>query len=193
MSREFRDLSDRRPGLPPPQFSLLALMVSTTTVAGLLVLWIRSGPAAALAAIIAGLSILAHMASTAIGGRLRANGQRTASESDNRGERAELKNSIRQPIRARRSDFARRTQLSRKTALERKPIVIAVSSGASVFAVLGATLLSILMRNDFSIVNVLFGACSSAVLGGLFGFWLSSFFQVVRGAVAEAHEDRQIN
>jgi hypothetical protein len=189
MKREFRELSDRRPGLRPPQFSLFALMILVTTIAGILVLGVRSGPLAALAAAVAGLSIFAHMASTAIGGRLRANGQSAVSESKNDEDPGEETRRIRQPIRAKRSDFARTTQLSHKTALERRPILIAVALGAGIFAILGGTLLSVLMWNDFSIVNVLFGAFSSAVLGGLLGFWLSSFFQVVRNAIAEAQEE----
>ena len=44
------------------------------------------------------------------------------------------------------------------------------------------------MWDDLAIVNVLFGAFSASVIGGLFGFWVGSLFQVVRSAVAEAQE-----
>jgi len=188
MTREFRELSDRRPGLPPPQFSLLMLLVLITAIAVILVLRVRSGPVAAFVAVLAALSIFAHMAGTAIGGRLRSGRRRAVIESVSDDDTAET-HRMRQPLRAQESDFARTTQLSHKTALERKPILISIGLAAGLFAVLGGTILSIVMWNDFSIVNVLFGSFSSAVLGGFFGFWLSSFFQVLRNAVDEAQED----
>ena len=45
------------------------------------------------------------------------------------------------------------------------------------------------MWNDLAIVNVLFGAVSAAVIGGLFGFLISSLYQVVRAALDEAQKD----
>jgi len=189
MARELRELSDRRPGLAPPKFSLLTLLLLIAGFAVLLVIGKYSGAIAAFVAIITGLSIFAHMASTSIGGRLTDNGQQPI---EFEGEEADVEQSASrmvQPVAAQASDFAPTTQLSRQEPLNRKPIIASISIGAFSFAVLGATILTIVMWDDLSIMNIMFGAFSSAVLGGIFGYIVSCFYQVVRDALSEAQKD----
>lgn len=183
MARQFRELSDRRPGLPPPQFSVLSLLLLTTSVAGIIVLGLRVGPIAALVCVLALLSLVAHVAGAALGEQLRGRrGEYTADPDNGEGVR------IRQPTQAQPSDFAQTTQLSRKKALHRRPIAWSIGLGAGLASILGAAILSFVMWDDLSIPNVMFGSFSSAVIGGMIGFWIGSLYQVARSALAEAQE-----
>jgi hypothetical protein len=183
MNRSLRQISDRRPGLTPPQFSLRTLLVLMTVAGGLLALAERLGPIGVFVCLIAILSVFAHMASTSIGGQLRRNGA-TAGDPD-----AAV---VLQPTSAQESDFAPATRLSQHVPLNRKPIYFGVLAGALIGATLGGTVLTLVMWHDFSLVNVLFGICCSAFLGSFFGFWISSLFQVARAAWTEAQKDVEV-
>lgn len=184
MARQFRELRDRRPGLPPPQFSVFSLLLLTTSVAGMIVLGLRVGPMAALVALLAILSVVAHVAGAALGERLRGR-QGDYAEGPDEGDAVR----IRQPTQAQPSDFAQATQLSHKRALHRRPIAWCIGLGAGLAAILGSTILCIVMWDDLSIPNVMFGAVSAAVIGGMIGFWVGSLYQVARSALAEAKEE----
>ena len=82
----------------------------------------------------------------------------------------------------------RRTQLSRQRPLQRKSIYTGITIGACLGSIVGTAIL-ILGWQETVAVNVLFGATSAAVIGGLFGFWTTSLYQVARGALTEAHRD----
>lgn len=151
-----------------------------------LYLWF-GGPGAAVA-IFAGLSIFAHVAGAALGTKLRASEEVIPLPQADE-NKIEIEPRLLQPLEAKASDFAPATQLSHQRRLNRKPIYYAVGFGASFGAILASGILTLVMWDNLAIVNVLFGASSAAVIGGLFGFWLSSFFQVVRSALAEASED----
>ena len=184
MQREFRELSDRRSGLRPPQFTLRTALLLTASVAALIVVGMRLGAIPAFAGVIALLTILAHMVSTAIGSQLSRNRDLSLDDGDVPSEPR-----IRQPAAAHPSDFAPATQLSRKKALDRRPIFLAVGLGAGSSALLSCVALSFLMWPNVSMINVLFGAASAAVIGGMIGFWLGSLFQVARSALSEAQKE----
>ena len=150
----------------------------------------ESDLAVAAASILCALSIFAHIAGAAIGSRLRASKDVSPAQHDGDDGEAEVDSGLLQPMEAQASDFAPTTQLSQQQPLNRKPILYAVGIGASLSAVVASVVLTLVMWDDLAIVNVLFGACSDAVIGGLVGFWLSSFFQVARNAIAEAQEDK---
>ena len=189
MGRSHRELADHRPGLSPPQFSLRFLLVAMALLGGLITIAMRSGPIGAFVGAIAVLSIFAHVASTAIGSQLR-RGRRAPPESSVEGtSSASASPEFVQPMEAEPEDFAPATELSHRAALNRRPVIIAMATGATLAALLGGAILTIVMWEDFSIVNILFGAFSSAIIGAMFGFWLSSFFQVVSSAVSQAQKD----
>ena len=102
MVKSFRQISDRRPGLAPPQFSLRLLLLVVAVVGAVLTIGLQAGPVAALVAILAVLSVVAHMAGTAIGGQLRSNGTTPLGEEAQDDDDAPS----RQPISAEAEDYA---------------------------------------------------------------------------------------
>ena len=165
MQREFRELSDQRPGLPPPQFSVRFMLFLTATIAALIVLARHAPPAITLAGVVGLLSVLAHLVSTAIGGQLRSGIPR----SETNKQQVPQDERIRQPTRAHPSDFAPSTQLSRKRALDRRPILWFVGIGAGGCSIISAVIVSLALWPNISILNVLFGAASAAIIGGMLG------------------------
>lgn len=190
MNRNLRKLEDRRqlPAKLISQVSLRTLLLLMVFFAlGILFLQEiteRYGLVAALVAVLAGLSIFAHVAGAALGSRLR---MHASGDPVSGSEQQEVEH--RQPLSAVETDFAPITELSQQQPLTRRPIYWAVGIGAGACATLAAVLLTLAMRDSLAIVNVLFGAFSAAVIGGLLGFWVSSFFQVVRSALANAQKE----
>ena len=191
MARQLRELRDRKAGLSRPafQFSINSILVVTAVIATSILaiqeIHSRFGPAAAAVVILAILSVFAHIAGAAIGDRLRASEELPdATEMDTE----EIESRLKQPVHAQVTDFAPATQLSRQKALERRPLYYAVGTGATTCAILASIVLVWFMWDDLAIVNVLFGACSAAVIGGLLGFCACSFYQVVRSALSEAEK-----
>lgn len=192
MPREVRQLNDRKQVLSGPsfQFSIKTLFFITLLAAGAILLlrelYLWYGPVAVAVAALTLLSIFAHVAGAALGNRLRAGESVPGSpESDDE----EVQPGLIQPIDVRDSDFAPTTELSREKPLSRKPIYYACGIGAFLGASVASVILTLVMWDDLAIVNVLFGACSAAVIGGLFGLLLSSFFQVARDALNEAQKE----
>lgn len=184
MNRTFREVADRRPGLEPPQFSLRVLFLLITAVALSIGLGRWAGPIGTFVGILTVLSILAHMASTAIGGQLRRNGGRPVRNVEADDDTIPTV----QPTSAIPSDFARATQLSHFRPLTRKPIYLGICFGAFIGATLATVVLTIVMWHNLSVVNVAFGACSAAVVGSFIGFWVSSLVQVARNAWQDAEQ-----
>lgn len=187
MARKLRELNDRKTSVRSKglTLSVWSLQIMTIVIV-LMILFVREvylwfGAAAAAVAILSGLSIFAHVAGAALGTRLRAG--KDLPDSDDATPK------LIQPVEALDSDFAPQTRLSHQTPLDRKPIYVAVGMGAAFAALAASVILTLVMWDDLAIVNVLFGAFSAAVIGGLFGFWLSSLFQVLHGAVVEAQDD----
>jgi predicted lysophospholipase L1 biosynthesis ABC-type transport system permease subunit len=196
MTRKLRELNDRKSGLSFQyrNYSLRSLFVLTAVVAvGVLIvqeIHFRFGPSAAAVIILAVLSIFAHVAGAALGGRLRASQDVGNSDTEDDGEDPEGSvGKLTQPMEARKSDFAPTTQLSKQKPLQRQPIYYGVGIGAAFCSIVASAVLTWFMWNDLAIVNVLFGAVSAAVIGGLFGFLATSLYQVVREALDEAQKD----
>lgn len=195
MARKLIPLSDRRDVVTNSngQISIRGLLWLTLLAAmGTLFmreLYVRFGPTAAFVAALAFLSIAAHVAGAAMGSRFRKKDAVATIEpsEDENGEPLPPKHM--QPLEAKEADFAPATELSRQQPLNRRPIVWAIGIGASASATLASIILTLVMWDNLAIVNVLFGAFSAAVIGGLLGFWLSSFFQVVRSALSDAQKN----
>jgi len=193
MNRKLQPLSDRREVVTKSngQVSIRSLLWLTLVAAfGTLFmreLYVRFGPTAAFVAMLASLSIAAHVAGAAIGSRFRKRDTVRLSEQDEEDVTAAPKHV--QPLVAAERDFAPQTELSRQQPLNRRPVLWGIGIGASVGAILASIILTLVMWDSIAIVNVLFGAFSAAVIGGLFGFWLSSFFQVVRSALSDAQKN----
>ena len=190
MSRRLTELRDRKEGLTPPaQFTIrtLLLLMAGTALSLLAIIEIhrRFGPAAAAASVLALLSVFAHLAGAVLGDRLREAKDANTAEGDD--DEVTYVRHL-QPTEAQQSDFEPATKLSHKKELKRKPVGVAVGCGAIVCASLASVVLTIVMWERLAAVNVVFGAASAAVIGGLFGFWLSSLFQVARDAISEAQE-----
>lgn len=145
------------------------------------------GMAAVLGFTLAVLSVLAHLTGAALGNR----GRRLSGKLAGKFELADTDEepAVRQPMTALESDFAPATQLSRQQPLVCKPIFWSVGIGAIAAAMLASVVLTLYMWDHLLIRNVVFGALSAAVLGGLFGFLISSFLQIVSHALAEAKRD----
>jgi hypothetical protein len=195
MARKVRELRDRKTALSAPniQFSVQSVFLFTAAVA-VMTLFVRElhlwfGAAVAAVAVLTGLSIFAHVAGVALGTRLRASEDQPLPSADENEVQIEIEPGLIQPLETKASDFAPATQLSHQKRLKRKPVYYAVGFGASLAAIMASVILTMVMCDNLAIANILFGAFSAAVIGGLFGFWLSSFFQVVRSALAEASED----
>lgn len=189
MARDVKELRDRKSVITPSfRYSLRSIFWLTFAVAAgtlfLREIQFRFGPVATAVTVLTLLSIFAHVAGAALGSRLRSSPDMDPDDaSDDHPPEFLL-----QPTRARQSDFAPTTQLSEQKPLERKPIYIAIGSGAFIAATLASIVLTWFMWDNLAIANVLFGAVSAAVIGGIFGYLISSLYQVVRAALAEAQE-----
>ena len=121
MAHRLRELTDRKTPLIAPrlQFSLRTVMLSTAGLAITLLavreINARFGFPAAGLTILGILSIVAHVAGAALGGRLRS----SPYVKDEQGG-DELAAKITQPIEVHQSDFAPTTQLSHHRPLNRK-------------------------------------------------------------------------
>ncbi len=190
MARDVKELRDRKSVITPSfQFSLRSIFWLTLIVAAgtlfLREIQFRFGPVATAVTVLTLLSIFAHVAGAALGSRLRSSPDMAPQDDE---DEEEPSKHLLQPTRARQTDFAPTTQLSEQKPLERKPIYIAIGSGAFIAATVASIILTWFMWDNLAIANVLFGAVSAAVIGGIFGYLISSLYQVVRDALAEAQE-----
>ena len=162
-------------GLSPPQFGMRQLFLFMLVVALLLVAVKSLDPLLSFTLVLLALSIFAHVAGNAIGTKLR----------DQRKEIAPPKGTTR---KAEARDFAPATQLS-----ERKPLgwvmKILTTLGAVVGGTAGGWFLANQAGDKATIANVTLAVLSCGVLGGFFGFWMSSFLQIALTAVWQAHRE----
>jgi hypothetical protein len=135
--------------------------------------------------VLALLCVAAHVAGNALGAQLRANGSQPLRDPaadhglGGSGER------IVRPPSPTEADFAPVTALSYHTALGRV-MFVAIGAGGVLGGVLGGGVLAVANWERATIANTALGAISCAVLGGLWGFWASSFFKVIWRAWSEA-------
>jgi uncharacterized membrane protein YoaK (UPF0700 family) len=140
-----------------------------------------AGPLGSVALILLAICVFAHVAGNALGTRLREHSDRS------------LDPVLRAQARSRRPtahEFAPQSQLSRRGSLGKSMIVI-TTIGVVIGAVAGGILLSRVNRQQATVSNITLGTLSFGVLGGLAGFWVSSFLQVFIGAWYDAHRDSE--
>ncbi len=170
-------------GLRPPTFrlsSLLAVMAIICTCLALLRLF---DPIWAGMFMLFLLIIFAHVAGNALGTQLRDNAHLSRPLDYDRPDTDQRRI---QP--ANESLFAPSTRLSLRTRLGLWTIIptgIGVLGGA----VGGGWLLWWSMQGQASIGSMALGVVSCGVLGGLWGFWISSFLSVLGSAVWHAHRE----
>lgn len=177
------NLDDRREPLPPPRFSLAALL----WIVGLLAVFFTgmhylSGHATMLLAMFA-LAVFAHVSANALGTRLRECGNRPLTTSGRR--------PFGRPRRPTSSDFAPTTQLGKRGVLGRSTL-IATAVGAVVGASLGGTVLTSLMQR-ITVPAVALAVAASAILGGIWTFAAASCIQVGYSAAKQATREEVLS
>jgi hypothetical protein len=173
------NLDDHRPGLQPPRFSLASLFLIVTVLGVLFAAMTYLGAYAVLIFVVFLLTVAAHVAGNAIGTQLRENG--------NRRPMSDAPRPKQRPIAP--TDFAPASQLHHRSALG-MPIVITTVVGSVVGGALGGYGLTMLMERP-TLSAILLGVIASAVLGGIWTFIASSFFQVATGALRQATRDTE--
>jgi len=173
VSDDTSQVEELQGGLSAPQFGLKEMFAFMGFVAiGLVGLQVLD-PMISAGLLLLGLCIFAHVAGNAMGMKLQ-DGRPT--------QRAEAS----KPLQS--SDYAPVTRLSLHQRLGKMTLVFTVL-GAVLGAVGGGGLLAVVNWTHATIANISLAALSCSVLGGLFGFWLSSFLQVFLQAWAEAHRN----
>ena len=166
---------DLQGGLSPPQYGMRHLLLFMFVVALLLVAIKTLDPILAFSLILLALSVFAHVAANAIGTKLR----------DSRPASIAPQGTAQ---KAEQHHFAKTTELS-----ERQPLglLMRIITGISALAgaIVGGWFLANLAGDKATVANVMLATLSCGVLGGLFGFWLSSFLQIAISAVWEAQKE----
>ncbi|MEQ8786098.1 MAG: hypothetical protein RIC55_07350 [Pirellulaceae bacterium] len=174
--------NEYRPSLRPPQFRLSTLLLLITCLAGAfasLTLLGRYGTPPAMLLI---LCVVVHVVGTRIGYRLRANGDRPVDE-----EGRPLPRSKRPPLTGR--DFAPTTRLSERYSLG-WPLLVVTVLGVLLGGGLGGAGLVWLNWERINLFSIAFALVACGVLGGIAGFWIGSFVQVITTAGAQAGRHR---
>lgn len=177
------DRGQREPlgGLQPPQFSLRSLFWAMGSVGVLLAIWQAFGPAVGITLVLALMAIFAHVAGNAIGTRLQENSPANRSGSD-----SAVPGSRVPRARIPADHYAPVTRLSSRTPLGR-PLMIVTALGAGLGGIVGGVLLVALHPAGATPATVTLGCLATAVLAGLWTFWLGGLVQVFCGAWWEAH------
>ena len=184
------------PTLRPVRFSVRSLLLGTAGVAAFLTLCRALGWGTGLGILFVALVVFAHVAGNAIGSHLQKNTGRRRSRPaagspfdvavDERqaSSSAEARDGPAEgPLR-----FAAPTELGERRPLHRS-IRVATASGAILGAVVGGPLLALLHWEQATVPSILFGTSCSAILGGFWGFWTHSLWQVVSSAWKQAHRE----
>jgi hypothetical protein len=160
--------------LKPPQFTLRALLVAMTAVAGLLAVMTAVGLLWSLAIVLVAALVSAHVVGNALGTRLRDK----SSELMARGPGVA-------PAVARPRPLASPKRLTEPARLHWINLVITVA-GALAGGYFGGSALAA-GYPEATTAAVVLGVVSSGVLGGFLGFAASSFLSVMQQALSEAH------
>lgn len=172
------------PGLKPPQFRLGTLFWAVGAVGVLITAMRAVGPLGASVLVLFSLAVMAHVAGNALGCQLRANADALRRKAAaNQALPHVAHNGIRGRIR-----YAPATRLRDRTALGRTmPIITLI--GAVAGGLGGGWLLATVNWQHATLGNITLGALSFGVLGGLWGFWASSFLEVFFDALVAAHRE----
>lgn len=170
------------PRLRPPQFGLRTMLSLVALVAILLAARHVIGPIGAFVMLLAVLAVSAHVAGGALGTQLRSIGDTEIGPDGLPARRRSAQS------RVAPSNFAPATNLRESRSLGR-PLIVFTLLGAMVGAVVGSWLLWLANGDRSTISSVVLGATSFGVLGGLWGFWVSSLLQVVWSAWSQADQE----
>lgn len=165
-------------GLPPPQFSVLSLLVCMFLLAAVFAAFKYAGPFGGFAAVLTVLTVLGHVLGNALGTRLRKGGQTASDEQPPIVESRQLQ----------ASDFAPSTRLRQRRPLG-MPVLIATTGG-----VLAGVLFSIgLFWGNYwpgaTAIHLVVAAIAFGVLGGIWTFLGTSFLQVSVGELVSASRE----
>jgi MFS family permease len=165
--------------LPPPQFGLRAMFIAITLLSGLFALSLVIGPtwSGMLAFII--LFVLAHVVGNVLGTRLR-----NVKPSH---DVLRIDEGLDEPTYSQIAAIAPAGRLQENTSL-RRPWLIAAVVTAGVFGTVGGIVIATIVGKNLTIPGLALGIVSAAVVGGLFGFIVCSFWSVARMALREALE-----
>jgi hypothetical protein len=169
---------EQRPVLHPPRFGL-ATIFWIVALAAVAVAAVRfTGPRMAATLILLLLAIGAHVAGNVLGTRLRSSGNIVLGASDRRRGAARLEPHHFLPI----------TRLGRRVRLGRGLFVL-TALAAVAGAVGGGYLLALVNWQRATVGNISLACLSCGVLGGIWGFWVGSFTQVLFQALVQAHRE----
>lgn len=176
---------DRRAGLPPPRFSLAALMWGVTCLAVIFASLTYLGSHGFLLLLLLAVAIVLHVAGNALGTRLRASGDRPLPREDGTAPAGFSRASVKP------SDFAPATPLSGRHRFGWPRIILTLSGVVLGGAVGGYGLTLVMTRATWQ--AVVLGVVASAILGGIWTFLAASLIQVACGAAWQASSDpRQV-
>ncbi len=170
---------DPHGGLEPPTFGLRSLFWLVAFSAVVLASARALDPKISAVVALLGLGIFAHVAGNVLGTRLRQRGPASMPVAS-RGRVGAADGSV-------TDHFAPSTRLSHRERVSRTLLVLSIL-GALGGAIVGGGLLAVLNWEKATVANVTLAVLSCAVLGGLLGFWLSSFLKVLGQAWWQAHE-----
>jgi hypothetical protein len=175
---EQRTAVPQPPQLPLPRFGLRQLLVAVAVVCALMAAIFSSNGMMAIVLLLASLVVTLHVASTALGTRLRAHAdQQQAWETahgppvgDRSAANAVLPAEV--PLCGRRS------------TLRWLPLLVAAGALAGLCA--GAVLLEVTIGNHTSTAGIVLGSVSLGVVGGWLAFLGTSFWTILRQGWREA-------
>jgi hypothetical protein len=171
-----------RPALRPPQFRLSTMLLLITCLAGVFASVTFLGRYGTPPALLMVLCVVAHVVGTKLGKRLRDNGDRPVDE-----QGRPLPRMKRPPLK--KQDFAPATRLSERYSLG-WPLLLVTVLGALLGSGLGGGGLAWLNWERLNVSSLAFAVATCGLLGGMFGFWVGSFVQVVTTAGAQANRSR---
>lgn len=186
------DTSTLAPPLPPPTFSTRSLLLAITFIAIVLAAWRAVGPAPTILFLLLAISVAAHVAANAIGTTLRNRADEQDSPRDGwigqasqAGDSLETRRTSHQP-----PPRVETTNLSQRQRLG-WPSRLSILIGAALGGVGGAVLLLSTDTDKATWPDTLLGSLAFAALGGMAGFVMGSFLQVVYRALRQANGGSQ--
>lgn len=175
-------------GLQPPRFTVRSLLWGLAIFSILMAATRSLDPRGQFVLWMATLSVLAHLASTSIGSRLRATSDQANRLERSHPDRADVPPSI----VPKTHHYAPQTTLAQHHPLPR-PIFWGAAVGSVIGAVWGGVNLAAINWAQATVASVTMGAIASALLGGFLGFAIASLGTVFRGAWRDAtRHDRHI-
>lgn len=161
--------------LKPPQFTLRTLLIAMTALACLLAVMTAIGSWWSMAVLLVLALVSAHVAGNALGTKLRNHSARRRVVPSSEPARRAVP----------RRDIASPQRLTQRTRLHWMTLVMS-GGGALAGGYFGGSALAA-NYPEATTAAVMLGVVSSGVLGALAGFTASSFLEVVRQALSEAH------